>query len=227
MSFPDEFHAYLKAHFPWSDLRCPYDLPGGAFLRFELGDKLPNGSMERVLQASERALTLLKWVFPTPDSPVWVAVYTYPKEESPEDEKALNACFFPEVLATCSDEMLPDLTGEDPQAPIPPEANMRLRVARTRFGAIYAHRLVRGIANHEMGFSPGVSARIFLYHAETHTAFYMYDDRGCLIWAPEAQALREVYNLYGSWLVPDPYSKARFFSGKSPGDLAEPAPEQA
>src|SRR5262245_35365800 len=60
------FRSRLARSFPGADLDShPIDF-GPVHLRFELGDRHPNGSEERVAQATERAAVIFREVF-TPE----------------------------------------------------------------------------------------------------------------------------------------------------------------
>ena len=72
-----ELQSYLDKVYPGSQIITQHTLGGQIHIRFELGDGFPNGSIERVNQATERATTLFTDTFKDKDSEIFVLIYEY------------------------------------------------------------------------------------------------------------------------------------------------------
>jgi hypothetical protein len=79
----EELQAYLhgtfgnRAPFATNTVNQHYSISGQVHIRFELGNELPNGTKERVQQASQRAITLFKETFTELENRIWVLIYEY------------------------------------------------------------------------------------------------------------------------------------------------------
>jgi Domain of unknown function (DUF3885) len=52
-----------------------------------------------------------------------------------------------------------------------------------------------------MGFDPSVSDVIYIVNKRSRVAIHMYDDRGCMVYASDKEAIRFLYQEYYNWLV--------------------------
>lgn len=68
---------------------------------------------------------------------------------------------------------------------------------------IEIENIFRGIANLEMGFDPSIGERVYIINKRNNVVFYMYDDRGCLVFANLNETLKPIYSKYNDWLVDD------------------------
>jgi hypothetical protein len=61
--------------------------------------------------------------------------------------------------------------------------------------------IFNGIANTEMGFDPTIHQLVYFFQPNTQRWFWMYDDRGCLIFSNEPTDLLYNYRKFESWIV--------------------------
>lgn len=74
--------------------------------------------------------------------------------------------------------------------------------------ALDVEGIVRGIAHLDQGRRPRINASAWLASPARGLAFHMYDDRGLLVWAAEAEALRPLYDAHRGWLIDHPEPNA-------------------
>ena len=53
------------------------------------------------------------------------------------------------------------------------------------------HEIFKGIANTEMGFSPTIHQIVYFFQPATRKWFWMYDDRGCLMFSDDISHLKK------------------------------------
>lgn len=66
---------------------------------------------------------------------------------------------------------------------------------------IRVENIIRGIANYDMGFTPSIVDRIYFINTDAGVVFYMYDDRGCLLFSDRKDVLEPLYTKFNNWLV--------------------------
>lgn len=184
---------FFGKHYPKSKLNDPQSIGGRIFLRFELGDLLPNGTKERVAQATKRASTLFQDCFQHSDQ-LWMLIYDYENEiwiPSPPYEdylyQLLDLPMETEAITIGEDEL--------------DQYSFHRKVLKIPLKKIPFEKILEAIANLEMGFEPFVSQRIFFIDPKTRHIFYIYDDRGCLIFSTGTQSIEHLYLDYNKWLV--------------------------
>ena len=52
-----------------------------------------------------------------------------------------------------------------------------------------------------MGLEPSISQDIYFLDPTTNNGFYMYDDRGCYVWADKPDKLINLYEKRNNWIV--------------------------
>lgn len=164
-------------------------------LRFELGDVLPNCSTRRIEQAVARACTLFESCF---DAETEVVLLVEDWEQGPSRQ------MFPTTPAGYLERLMPGLAGRlVVQHAIDTDDMMQAEtsVLLMEKCQVNAEAIFRGKANLEMGRDPAICHSLYFIGVKTGLVFYMYDDRGCLIYARTKRELAALRRQYGAWLV--------------------------
>jgi len=208
MNIRDQIHQV----FPQSNLSAvDPEICAEFHLRFELGDGLKNGTVERVIQSVERASIIFKELFGD-DDPTIVLAKTF---EYSGDTKELfsNTPLYFENQFENFEESVKDVQSEFVQEfdealhedgvirTTDFSINHKLAILETSVAKINVENIFKGIANKEMGFSPSITQIIWFVNLNKEVAFYMYDDRGCLLFSNNRDILKPLYHKYSSWLV--------------------------
>jgi hypothetical protein len=190
----DVFEQQTATAFPRFELTSDVMDFGRIHLRFELGDGHANGTSRRVEQATERALVLFERCMLPADSIVLIVneFGISGDELNPTDPDGYLGTLIPE-LAACSNTVI--VNGEDGE---PLLRRSFIRTAKSRFDY---RGILRGIANLEQGRTPCINESIYFVNESKSTVFYMYDDRGCLIYSSVAETLASLYVDHNDWLV--------------------------
>lgn len=153
-------------------------------LRFELGDEKPNGSFERIAQTVDRAVKLFE-ACNDPSDDVVLIHNEYPCGEIfPSRPLGYILTLIAQDPALRIERAIDEAEGEGEFSQmLYPTCAMNLAYA-----AIF-----RGIANCEQGRSPCIGGRVFIVNMTKIVVFYMYDDRGCLIFADNTTKLKRLY----------------------------------
>lgn len=203
-----ELQAYFDKVFPNSKIELEHTLGGQVHIRFELGEGKENGTIERVNQSTERAFTIFKEIFNDPTQEIFVLIYEYQCENifnASNDylhKQFLDDRFvkFYNQLETVKNNNRNLITDENDNEVI--EKNeVRIIIGKLPVEDINVKNILRGIANTEMGFEPGIDQRIFFFNPTTDKAFQMYDDRGCYVWSDKADKIRDIYIKRNDWIV--------------------------
>lgn len=202
-----ELQSYFDKIYPYSKIDAEHTIGGQVHIRFELGgEKLKNGTIERVNQATDRALTLFNDTFDNPKSTIWILIYEYP------EPNAFNASndylhrqfpteqferFYNQLEKVNTREFITDENGQE----ILEKAEVRIIIGKIAVNEINIGNILRGIANTEMGFEPGIDQKIFFFDPQTDKSFEMYDDRGCFVSSDNAEKIRDIYIKRNEWIV--------------------------
>ena len=143
-------------------------------LRYELGDDLENGTIERVNQATERGCIIFNQLFKN-ENEFYILTYDWTDElfgVTPE--------YISEILglADYSNEMdlaLMHFGNEE----IEYEKGI-LSIFKRKSETFDVEKILNGIANLEMGFEPTIHQITYFFGVNNKKLFWMYDDRGCL-----------------------------------------------
>lgn len=180
----DEF-SFIDISNPTTFYRCEYP-----HVRFELGDGFENGTLERVNQAVERAMCVFKDAFQGAEEvivlgyawygdPLWGGNYEYLLEQLPS--RSENHAF------TYYDD--------------DNELKVTTSVAWASLKEVNVEKILLGIANNEMGFEPKTTQNVYFFNPKSNSLFYMYDDRGCLVYNVDASKIKPLYERYNDWIV--------------------------
>jgi hypothetical protein len=196
-----ELSDLLGRFYPKADINDPESIAGQFFLRFELGGNYSNGSVERVNQATERASTLFQACFQN-SSELIMLIYDYDADvwqKHPE----LNAYLYDllERKAPAHFEVDSLYKVEDLELAEADTYYFFRKIGKFSIKQIPFNEILGGIANLEMGFEPVIPQQIFFVDPKSKHIFYMYDDRGCLIYSPKTESLEQLYLDYNKWLV--------------------------
>jgi len=201
-----ELQSYFDRVYPYSKIDTEHTLGGQVHIRFELGEGKENGTIERVNQSTERALTIFNETFTDPTHEIFILIYEYQGEnifnasndylhkQFPDDRfnKFYNQLETVNTRYFTTDEKGNDVLEKD---------EVRIIIGKLRVKDINVKNIFNGIANTEMGFDPGINQRIFFFDPLTDRAFQMYDDRGCYVWSNRADNIREIYIKRNDWIV--------------------------
>jgi len=184
-----ELQLYFDRVYPFSQVGNRHSLPGQINIRFELGDEQSNGTIERVNQATARAVALFNETFDNPEGEIVVLIYEYSEPNSfTASNEYLHRQFPFKLFGEFYNEVL--------------ERNeMRIIIGKLPAKDINIKNILNGIANTEIGFEPGIDQTIFFFDLLADKAFHMYDDRGCIIWSDTADKIRDIYIKRNQWIV--------------------------
>jgi len=201
-----ELQSYFDRVYPYSKIDTEHTLGGQVHIRFELGEGKDNGTIERVNQTTERALTIFNDTFNDPTHEIFVLIYEY------QGENIFNASndylhnqfptdgfkkFYNQLESVNTRYFTTDEKGNE----ILEKDEVRIIIGKLPVKDINVKSILNGIANTEMGFDPGIDQRIFFFDPATDKAFQMYDDRGCYVWSNKADILRDIYIKRNDWIV--------------------------
>jgi hypothetical protein len=197
-----KFETYLKHHFPSADLKNIQSFGAAVEMRFELGDKLPNGSKKRVRQATDRALRIFQATFPLKEELIWLLSYEFTSEF--EIYKTENTYFNTLINSTETKGLIQFeskvKTGYVVDE-IEEEAPVKMTMALVSKNQLNLEPIFEGIGNLEMGLDPAIAQKIYFFSNESNNYFHMYDDRGCRICADVPEKIRPIFEKYNSWIV--------------------------
>ena len=202
-----ELQSYFDKVYPFSKIDTEHTVGGKVHIRFELGGEvLKNGTLERVNQATDRAVKLFNDTFDNPKNVIWILIYEYP------EPNAFNASneylhrqfpteqfekFYNQLEQVNTAEFITDKNGNE----VFEKAEVRIIIGKLQVEEINIENILRGIANTEMGFDPGIDQTIFFFDPLTDKSFQMYDDRGCFVCSDKADKIRDIYTKRNEWIV--------------------------
>ncbi len=210
----NDFIEYLKKHFDQSNLsHDEFNIFSKFHLRFELGDGLKNGSKERVDQSTYRAKAIFEEFFNVDDDAyLLIKSYRY-KGDIKEFFSSSKGYLINQIKDFSSLELLKmEHTVEEFEEALNDDGVMEMtdfttthiqEVVCQSVSNIAFENIFRGIANLEMGFDPSIGERVYIINKRNNVVFYMYDDRGCLVFAHLKETLIPIYSKYNDWLVDD------------------------
>lgn len=208
----NEIKHEIEVAFPQSDLSAEVsDVCSNRHLRFELGLGFENGTVDRVNQAVARATTIFE-IFFKHDDDVWIIANSFHCRGNVTEFFKSSSGYFEGQFSNWDviDKLETEKTIEEFDDALNEEGVME----RTDFSTTYRQiifceelrninyqNILRGIANLEMGMEPSISTKVQFVNIRNGVAFYMYDDRGCLVYANDRETLRPIYRKYNHWLV--------------------------
>ncbi len=201
-----QLQAYLDRVYPKSRLDSTYTLGGKVHIRFGLGEGQPNGSVERVKQATERAITVFSEAFPDPQSEIFVLIYDwhgqtlwgaasqeYLSQQFPAERYRI---FQKETVLMHTGSGTTDTRGNFIEDRAPADILMGLLPIQE----INVLNILRGLIGLEMGQAPAISQQVYFFHPSTDRIFPLDDDRDSYLWSDKASKLREIYDRRKDWI---------------------------
>lgn len=195
-------------YFPNTGIETGY---GGSFwIRFELGGKLKNGSLRRVNQVVERALKIFDMTIG--DDSIVMLIEEYPNEfldPNNEYKNYLYTLISPDALKQFTKYPGPfeqtyidtDENGNKEELIFEDKIECDLLIGQLNTSDLKIEKIIRGMANLEMGLEPCIPQRIYFLNPTTRNSFNMYDDRGCDVWSHSKENLYNVYTTLNPWIL--------------------------
>ena len=201
----EAFKQQLVTYFPSGNIVESFTLGGNFELRFELGGDLPNGSKQRIEQATNRACRLFNEFFPNKNAEIWLLAY---EDLNPYFDETLNQ-YLPALLKSSKLECYEEIelschSGsfeyDENGHSVPRFYDAKLLISKLKIENLPIEAIFSGIASFEMGSSPCLPQEIYFYEVDTDKSFRMYDDRGCYLWANEKNKLESLFHSYFEWI---------------------------
>jgi hypothetical protein len=191
---------YLRIHFPASDLGAYSSVDGEVHVRYELGEPYENGTDQRILQVNYRACSIIEACF-RPEDDILILINDWGDEDPMFGNPTPNHLYglLGQVgMSRCDERTVEQL--QDGEIDEPPVYFKQLLVP-SAFGETKYKEIIAGIANHEQGRLPSIKQQVFFISTVKDLVFYMYDDRGCIIYSDAPTKLRHLYEKFNDWLV--------------------------
>ena len=168
-------------------------------LRFELGDTLENGTKERVVQATKRATELFKNHIDE-NSSVYLVVYDFNNGMFSQTPNHIYDLLKLDDIESEQFEENLALRYFDNEDEIE-RTKGRLSIYRAERNKIKYSEIFNAIANNEMGFTPTIDQLVYFFQPESKKWFWMYDDRGCLMFSDDILYLKHNLEKFDNWIV--------------------------
>ncbi|GGZ94403.1 DUF3885 domain-containing protein [Algibacter mikhailovii] len=169
------------------------------YLRFELGDTFNNGTKERVKQATKRASELFENHFEK-DSVLYIIIYDFGDDMFAETPNHIYELLRSENIQTQQFEKNLATRYFDDEDNIE-RIKGKLTICKLERNGINYQEIFNGIANTVMGFSPTIHQLVYFFQPKTKKWFWMYDDRGCLMFSNETDDLKLNLLKFDKWIV--------------------------
>lgn len=169
------------------------------FLRFELGDPFENGTKERVNQATKRASELFESHFEK-DTELYIIIYDFDDDMFAETPNHIYQLLKSENIQTQQFEENLSIQYFDDEDNIE-RIKGKLTICKVEKNGINYKEIFNGIANTEMGFLPIIHQLVYFFQPQTKKWFWMYDDRGCLMFSEEKSDLKANLIKFDNWIV--------------------------
>lgn len=186
---------YINKNFP--------NLGSEINLRFELGEPYDNGTDERINQVVKRVTTLFEDTFNIDDI---IHVYIEDWEIGTDVMfgnttpdylyELIKQHKFDEITMYKHDED-EDNKGNTIQIELP----YKVRTFSSKLSSIPYKDILIGIANYEQGKEPSIYQQVYFINMNKDIIFYMYDDRGCIIFSNAKEKLHYLFVKHNDWLV--------------------------
>ena len=169
------------------------------YLRFELGDPFDNGTKKRVKQATKRASELFENHFEK-NSELYIIIYDFIDDAFARTPNHIYELLKSENIKT--EQFQENLATRY----FDHEDNIelikgKLTICRGEINEIKYQEIFYGIANAEMGFTHTIHQLVYFFQPKTKKWFWMYDDRGCLMFSNETTNLKPNLVKFDKWIV--------------------------
>lgn len=192
---------YLRTHFPDGNLRTNWPIKSEVHVRYELGAPYANGTDERIEQVNYRAGRIIEACF-QPNDDVLILINDW---QSPDPMFGnTTPHYLYELLGEhawrCGDERMVEEWPDDDTTESAP-IYFKQSLIPVVFGEARYKEVLAGIANYEQGREPSIGQLVYFISMEKDVAFYMYDDRGCLVFSDSPSKIRHLYEQLNDWIV--------------------------
>ena len=188
------FRSYITTTFPDAELNSHPIEFGPVHLRFELGDEQPNGSDKRIAQSTERAVALFQEVFSEDDHLVLII----------KDWDSSGREMWPSQPPRHLFSLVRDFDNRPSSVEIVRKEKdysyFQLFVPAVIRDLDY-YNILKGITHREQGRVPRINESVYFVSTERSIVFYMYDDRGCVVYSDISNKLQSLYRKRNDWLV--------------------------
>lgn len=193
-----ELQQYLTETFgeKFSNINAEFSIGGPVFIRFELGYPFENGTKKRVNQATDRAIDIFSDTFDNDEEEIWFLIYEYlGKSPYGETNEFLYKQFPKDAFRNFYNKIEPVDNGNS-------ETNeVKIIIGKVKVKDINYKNIFNAIANTEMGFDPALNERVFFINPNSDKIFYMYDDRGCLVFSNDSDKIKPHYEKRIDWVA--------------------------
>jgi len=167
--------------------------------RFELGEPYKNGTKKRVNQSTKRASEIFESYFNS-DKDIYILIHDFDDDGFAHTPNYLyNLLESNNVKLEKSNKMLGTRTYDE---------NEKLERYKGQLSIALANRnnlkykeIFKAIANTEMGFEPTIHQILYFLQPSEKKCFYMYDDRGCIIFSQKKSDLNEIIEKFEDWII--------------------------
>lgn len=168
-------------------------------LRFELGEPFKNGTKKRVNQSTKRASEIFDSYFNS-DEDIYILIHDFE-----DDVYAHTPNYLYDLLESNNvklekfNEMLG--TGIYDESGKLERYNGQLSIALIRKNDLRYKEIFNAIANTEMGFEPTIHQIVYFFQPSEKKWFYMYDDRGCILFSHKKSDFNEIIEKFADWII--------------------------
>lgn len=187
--------AYLDRAFP--------NLYSRIHVRFELGEPFDNGTDDRLNQVNSRVVNIFKCVFNDEDE-IYIMIKDWMKEIDIKFRKATPTYIYELLAGKVYDEGIyyeVDEDIDDEGKMISQEFPCKISIVKDKVNQIPFESILKGISYNEQGRRPSIEQEVYFISVKKNLLFYMYDDRGCIVFGTNANDLRILYEKFNDWIV--------------------------
>lgn len=161
-----ELQTYFDRVFPYSRINEEHTLGGQVYIQYELGGDKENGTIERVTQSVERALTIFNDTFNQISNKIFVVIYEY---QGANIFGATNEYLYKQFPTDRFAKFYNQLETIGPQYTTTDEygnkileqEKVKIIIGKLPVESIDIENILTAIANTEMGFKPAIEQRVF------------------------------------------------------------------
>jgi hypothetical protein len=195
---------FLNTYYPNSETHSIF---GKYNLRFELGGKHKNGTLERTNQATIRALDIFERSIGFRKTVV--VIQHFENEFYDRENHYINYLF--ELLDKDHFEIRQgpfdstyyetNPSGEKVEKIWKDHLECDLYIGEIDLNKKTTESLIRGKVNLEMGMEPKIPQIMFFYSIDNQIGFRIYDDRGCDVWSNQKEKLYPIYRDFDDYIL--------------------------
>ena len=175
-------------------------------IRFDLGCGLKSGTKKRVKNVVERACEIFKQ---TMSDEILLIIEEYQNEmfdKSGDNKKYLYSLLNDSKLQKFKgpfEQIYFEIDTNGIREELVFEDNLEcdLLVGKMSKSELNSEKIIEGIANLEMGFTPCIPQVVIFYCLTSTNALYIYDDRGCDVYSNNREKLKLIYENLNDWIL--------------------------